>query len=274
MDDLEKVSDDLLIDYDGDITWLTLNRPEKLNALNSTIFDKLSEVLKSERQSPSRVIVIRGAGRSFSAGHDLGSGAPEVIEPGDTIDDLDRQRGYLDVFFQIWDHPKPVIAAIHGYCIAGATQMATFCDLIVVANDAKISASPLLPLGGGFITPLLSYKIGPARAKLLSFIPGHKISGIEAVDWGWATLSVPEADLESKIRDLAQSIERTPAGILKMKKRAINRVFEIQGFRTTAYMGAETDVVVHGATEVNYFKELIQSEGLKTTLHRFKNVDS
>lgn len=271
--ELTEVSDDLLVEYDGEITWLTLNRPEKLNALNSNIFNKLSEALNSERTSPSRVIVIRGAGRAFSAGHDLGSDAAEVTEPGDSIADRNRQSGYLDVFFQIWDHPKPVLAAIHGYCIAGATQLATFCDLIVTADDAKISASPLLPLGGGFITPLMSYKVGPARAKMLSFIPGYKISGVEAVEWGWATLSVPEVDLESKVRELAHSIARTPSGILQMKKRAINRVLELQGFRTTAYIGAETDVVVHGSDEVGYYKGLIHRDGLKATLLRFKNEE-
>lgn len=264
-------SDDLLVKYDGEITWLTLNRPEKLNALNQNILLKLSAVLSAEKTSASRVIVLKGAGRAFSAGHDLGSDAPEVTEPGDTIDDRDRQASYIDTFFQMWDHPKPIIAAIHGYCIAGATQMATFCDIIVVADDAQISASPLLPLGGGFITPLVSYKVGSSRAKLLSFIPGFRISGAEAVEWGWATLSVPRDELEIKVRELALSIARTPAGILKMKKRAINRVFELQGFRTSAYMGAETDVIVHGSDEVAFFKNLIQENGLKSTLDKFKN---
>ena len=263
------MADELVVERDGAVTFLTLNRPERLNALNGPMLDQLRAALAAERRSDSRVIVIRGAGRAFSAGHDLSTDSDEVVEPGDSVADRDRQASYLDLFFSIWDHPKPVVAAVHGYCMAGATQLVTFCDFTVVAEDAVVTASPVLPLGGGFISPLLAYKVGANKAKLLSFVPGYRMSGTEAADWGWATMAVPAGDLDTSVRGLAASIARTPASVLRMKKIAINRVLELQGFRTVAYVGAETDVVVHDTDDVSRLKSFIQEHGLKAAIGMF-----
>jgi enoyl-CoA hydratase/carnithine racemase len=263
------VADELVVERDGPVTLLTLNRPERLNALNGAMLDRLRAALAAERRSDSRVIVIRGAGRAFSAGHDLSMDSDEVVEPGDSVADRDRQASYIDLFFQIWDHPKPVVAAVHGYCMAGATQLVTFCDFTVVAEDAVVTASPVLPLGGGFISPLLAYKVGVNKARLLSFVPGYRMSGVEAADWGWATTAVPAADLDAHVRWLASSIARTPASVLRMKKIAINRVLELQGFRTVAYVGAETDVVVHETDDVGRIKSYIHDHGLKAAIAEF-----
>ena len=265
----DELTPELLVESDGLVTWITLNRPERLNALTGSMLNLLRNVLETERNSPSRVIVIRGAGRAFSAGHDLSSGADEVLEPGDSVADRDRQASYIELFLRIWDHPKPIIASVHGYCMAGATQLVTFCDFTIVAHDAVISASPVLPLGGGFISPLLSYKVGANRAKLLSFIPGYRMSGTQAVEWGWATEAVSPELLQTHVAELAASIAKTPGNILRMKKIAINRVMELQGFRSVAYMGAETDVVIHETDEVSKLKGHIQEYGLKATIQKF-----
>jgi len=171
---------------------------------------------------------------------------------------------------KIWSHPKPVIVAIHGYCMAGATQLATFADLVVTAEDAQIAASPVLPIGGGFISPLLSYYVGANRAKLLSFVPGYRISGRQAVDWGWAIDSAPADELHARVRDLAHAVAQTPSSVTRMKKIAINRTLELQGYRLTAYMGTETDVVVHHAREVEQAKAAIATHGFKEALSLFK----
>ena len=125
------MKDCLLVEREGPICWLTFNRPEVLNALNGAMLARLGEELEKERVSDSRVIVIQGAGRAFSAGHDLSNDSVEVTEPGDAVDDRERQASYIDLFMRIWDHPKPVIASIHGYCMAGATQLAIFCDFVI-----------------------------------------------------------------------------------------------------------------------------------------------
>lgn len=265
-----EIANELMVEHDGPVTWLTLNRPDRLNALNQSMLSQLRDALDAELLTASRVLVIRGAGRAFSAGHDLSPGSAEVIEPGDSVTDRDRQASYIDLFFRIWDHPKPVIAAVHGYCMAGATQLVTFCDFVVASEDAVITASPVLPLGGGFISPLLAYKLGLNKAKLLSFVPGYRMSGTQAADWGWATLAVPPDELEEQVRQLASSVARTPASVLRMKKLALNRVLELQGFRSVAYMGAETDVIVHDTDDVQRLKAQIEERGLKAAIAGFK----
>ncbi len=259
----------ITIHRDGPICWITLNRPEKLNALNREMLDQLSAALDEERHSDSRVIVLSGAGRSFCAGHDLDSSSPEVTQPGDSVDDWNRQAGYVDTFFKIFDHPKPVIAAIHGYCIAGGTHLAAFADILIVADNAKLAASPLLPLGGGFISPVVAYRIGVGRAKLLSFSAGHLVSGRQATDWGWAVESVAAESLLDRAREMALDIARTAPSVLQMKKRSLNRVLELQGFRLAAYTGADIDVVVHETDAVTTIKGLVATEGFKEVRRRF-----
>ena len=258
------------VQYDGPVTWLTLNRPERLNAIDERMFADLAAALDTERDSDSRVIVLRGAGRAFSAGHDLAQDSIEVTEPGDSVADRDRQASYIDHFLRIWEHPKPVIAAVHGYCIAGASQLCTFCDLTIVADDAVITASPVLPLGGGFISPLWAFLVGPKRAKQMSFIAGERISGATAADWGWANLAVPAGELEARVREIALAIARTPPSVLRMKKVAINRVAELQGFRVAALMGTETDVLIHETDDVERIKRTLQDVGLKEAIRRFE----
>ena len=268
-----ELSRQVLVEREGPITWITLNRPERLNALTAEMVGRLGDVLHAERTSDSRVLVLRGAGRAFSSGHDLSSDSVEVTEPGDSVADRERQASYIDLFMQIWEHPKPILAAIHGYCMAGASQLATFCDVVVTAQDAVIAASPTLPIGGGFISPLWAYYVGANRAKVLSFVPGKRISGQTAADWGWAFDSVPADELTGYVRDLALQIARTPPSVLRMKKIAINRTLELQGFRLTAYMGAETDVVVHYSDAVDHVKTTIEEVGFKEAQRRFDAGD-
>ncbi len=189
--------------------------------------------------------------------------------PGDAVDDRERQASYIELFLKMWDHPKPVIAAVHGYCIAGAAQMATFADVVITADDAMISASPMLPLGGGFISPLWAFSVGASRAKLMSFVPGRQITGREAAEWGWAAESVPAEDLTDHVARLAAAMARTPSSVLRMKKLAINRTLELQGLRLSALMGTETDVVVHNTAEVVSMKAAIEREGFQEVRRRF-----
>lgn len=264
------ITETVLVEREGPILWITLNRPDRLNALSHEMLAGLGDALEDARRDDSRVLVLRGAGRAFSAGHDLASDSPEVTEPGDAVDDFERQTSYIDLFLRMRDHPKPVIAAVHGYCMAGAAQLATFADVVVVAEDAVIAASPVIPLGGGFISPLFAFSIGAARAKLLSFVPGRRISGVQAVDWGWAAEAVPAGDLVAHVRELALQIARTPPHVLRMKKVAINRVMDLQGFRIAAATGAETDVVVHHTEAVGTVKSAIEADGFKETSRRFR----
>lgn len=261
----------LLLDRDGPITWLTLNRPERLNAMNAMLLEEISKALDAlAKHEETRVIVIRGAGRAFSSGYDIERDEAAVGEDRDIVDDYEHHVRHLERFLQIWDHPKPVIAAVHGYCLAGATQLCVFCDITVVAEDAIIGL-PSLPLGGGYITPLWVPLVGPKRAKQMSFVAGSQISGSTASDWGWANYAVPANELESDVRTLARNIARIPAPVLRMKKMAINRVADVMGFRTIVPMGAETDALLHYSAPIGEMAESIREHGLKGAIARFKD---
>ena len=255
------------LDADGALTWLTLNRPDKLNAMSKPLLEEFSSALATlADDEATRVIAIRGAGRAFSAGYDI-ERSDEAAEV-DIVDDYLTHVGYLNRFLEIWDHPKPVIAAVHGYCLAGATQLCTFCDITVVAEDAVVGW-PSLPLGGGYISPLWVPLVGPKRAKQMSFVPGSRISGKTASDWGWANYAVPAAELEANVRQLASEIARIPTSTLRMKKMAINRVADAMGFRNIVPMGAETDALLHYSQAVKELARLIQENGLKRAIAIF-----
>lgn len=261
----------IMLEQNGHIAWITLNRPERLNAMNDDLLTELSDVLDILAASDNRVVVIKGAGRSFSAGYDIAADSDEIgytAERG-PVEDRDHLLSNIDLWTKIWRHPQPVIAAVHGFCVAGATQLVSMCDITIVADDATIMASPALPLGGGYLSPLWSHLVGPKRAKLMSFDAGRRISGKTAADWGWAAESVPAEELENHVRETARSIARTPAGLLKLKKEAINRTAELQGLLTYARMGAETDALLHLTPEVVQMQNLIKTRGLKEAIRLF-----
>jgi enoyl-CoA hydratase/carnithine racemase len=256
------------LERDGGLTWLTLNRPDRLNAMNGTMLENLSAALDFlAEDKATRVIAIRGAGRAFCSGYDIERDQADISDDHDIVDDHEHLVKNLKRFLQIWDHPKPVIAAVHGYCLAGATQLCVFCDITVVADDAIIGL-PSIPLGGGYITPLWVPLVGPKRAKQMAFTLG-RISGKVAADWGWANYAVPAAELEDDVRKLAHEIARIPGPILHMKKVAINRVADRMGFRDIVPMGAETDALLHYSQAVKDLNGLIREYGLKGAIAKF-----
>jgi enoyl-CoA hydratase len=186
------------------------------------------------------------------------------------VDDYSRLHGQIARFLTIWDHPKPVIASVHGYCLAGATQLCVACDITVVADDAVIGL-PEIPMGGGYITPMWVPLVGVKRAKQMSFVAGSRISGETASAWGWANFSVPADELEARVRELAHAIARTPSPILRMKKVSLNRVADVMGFRVTALMGAETDALLHASAPVEELRAAIRAGGLKQAIADFRS---
>ena len=256
---------------EGPVGWLVLNRPEKLNAMNALMLDQFSQALDSLVANDAvRVVVIRGAGRAFSAGYDIERGSRDYTsEHADVIADFERLTGNIDRYLALWDCPKPVIAAVHGYCLAGATQMCVFADITIVAEGATIGL-PKIPVGGGYITPIWTWLVGPKRAKQMSFNAGSSITGVVAAEWGWANYAVPDDELWSHVSKLAHEIARTPAQILRMKKYSVNRVLEGQGFRTSVSLGAETDALLHASRAVQELSQAIRENGLKEAIKKFE----
>jgi len=261
----------LLIEPDGPVTWLTLNRPNRLNALDDALLERIGDALDQTLRDNASVVVIRGAGRSFCAGYDV---APDSAEVGyaaerTPVEDRDRLLGNIELFTRIWRHPQPVIAAVHGHCVAGGAQLASLCDITIVAENAVIMTSPALPLGGGYLSPLWVHRVGPQRAKLMSFDAGRRISGRTAAEWGWAAEAVPADELHDHVRRTAHSLARTPGPLLRLKKEAINRAAEGQGLLSYARTGAETDALLHLTPEVRHYQESIKELGLKGAIEAF-----
>lgn len=261
------------IEHRGPITWLILNRPESANALSNELLDEFSDALKRLVSEGGPVIGIRGEGRGFSAGYDIGqvgkANTYGSLVP-DPIADRERLRRNVDRYVAMWDHPKPIIAAVHGYCIAGATQMCVYADITVVTDDAKIG-EPTIPMGGGYVAPLWVPLVGAKRAKEMAFVPGNSIDGKTAVEWGWANHSVAADQLIECVESLAERIALTPPEVLRIKKLSINRSAEAMGFRSAGAAVAEMDALLHMAPSVLEIKRTLAEIGLKESMKLYRS---
>ena len=255
----------------GFMTWIVLDRPAAANALSHELLGEFRRVLRSLEDDGPPVIGIRGEGRGFSAGYDL---AAMDMDSGrfDAVRDRARLQGYVDCYLQMWDHPKPIIAAVHGYCIGGATQMCTYADLTIVAEDAHIGQAKI-PVGGGFMTPVWVPLVGPKRAKEIAFIAGNAIDGRTAVQWGWANRAVRAEQVIAETEELAERIARVPSDVLRMKKLAINRAAESSGPRGAADGIAEIDTILHATSSVQALREWVAEVGVKAAVDAYQSGD-
>jgi enoyl-CoA hydratase len=257
----------------GRVAELVLNRPDKLNAIDKQMLGELRVALERIAASPDiRVTVLSGAGRSFCAGFDVGRPAPETAgyaESDDPVDDFLDLRDRLDRLFDVWRHPKPVIAAVHGNCLGAGTVLAALADITLVTPDARIGI-PTLPLGGGMLTPTWVHLVGPKRAKQIAFEIGGAINGSEAEAWGFANYCVPGDRLQAEALDLAARFARTPASLLVLKKAAINRMVELSGFTVGAQIGALTDSLAHEARGLDEVRRSVRERGVRQTVADFR----
>lgn len=261
------------IEHKGPVSWLILNRPESANALSNELLDEFSDALNRLVTEGGPVIGIRGEGRGFSAGYDIGQvGKANTYGSlaADPIADRERLRKNVERYVAMWDHPKPIIAAVHGYCIAGATQMCVYADITIVTDNAKIG-EPTIPMGGGYIAPLWTPLVGPKRAKELAFVPGNSIDGKTAVEWGWANHCVPADQLIDCVQSLAERIALTPPEVLRIKKLSINRAADALGFRAANASVAEMDALLHMAPSVHKIKQTLAEVGLKESMKLYRS---
>jgi len=261
--------DGLRIEHAGAISWIVLDRPNQANALSGALLEAFSAALRRLEREGRPVVGVRAAGRGFCSGMDLGQYGGQQ-DPGA---DAARLQANLDRWLAIWDHPKPVIAAVHGYCVGVAAQLCVFADLTLVAEDARIS-EPALPIGGGFIAPTWVALVGHKRAKEFAFLPGNTIDGPTAVEWGWANHSLPAGQLVAAAEALAERIAQIPPDVLRSKKQAINRAAEAAGFRQATRGLAETDALLHTTPAVLAIRERMRTEGLKALVAEYAGPSS
>jgi enoyl-CoA hydratase/carnithine racemase len=260
----------LQVEPRGPVAVVWLNRPDRLNAISRLMLEEIASVLRAlARDDATRVVVLAGRGASFCSGFDVEPGGAGFGWAPDTVSDAINLESRLGQFLEVWDSPKPVVAAVHGHCLAAATVLCTLADLTIVASDARIGYSTM-PLGGGFIEPLWEHLVGPKRAKQMALIPGHTISGATAADWGWANYAVEPERLLDEALDVASRMARLPADVARLRKHAINRMVELAGFRQGVLMGAQTDAILHQSPAVQKLRALIGEHGLKEAIRRFQ----
>ena len=217
---------------------LTLNRPEKRNALNNRLRGELLESLRAADADPAvSVTIIRGAGPSFSAGYDL-SADNRVEQPYYSAGGPGQwSRHVVEGWFAIWDLAKPVIAQVHGYCLAGGSELATACDVVFAADDAQIGYPPVRLMS----PPDMQYHpwlVGMRRAMEL-MLTGDAMSGREAAEWGFATRAFPAGELEARTLEFAERAAKIPTELQQLNKRSVHRAMEIMGARAAMRAGTE-----------------------------------
>ena len=217
---------------------ITLNRPDKRNALNHPLRGQLLQALREGDADPDvRVQIIRGAGPCFSAGYDLGNGNEGEEMPFYTPGGSGNwPRHVTEGWMSIWDLAKPVIAQVHGYCLAGGSELASGCDLIYVAEDAQIGY-PAVRFG----VPDMhfhAWTMGMRKA-MEAMLTGDSMSGLEAVQMGWANAAWPVAELDDRVIEVAGRIAKLPPDIVQINKRVVHRQMEVMGLRTGIRIGTE-----------------------------------
>ncbi|WP_417433077.1 enoyl-CoA hydratase-related protein [Hoeflea sp.] len=267
------MSEVVVVERNGKIASIILNRPDKLNALNREVFEAFDAALiELEHDDDVAVVIIKGAGRAFCVGYDVGTDNPERSKLKSVTADRDRLEVNVERWLRVWDFPKPVIGQVHGYALAGGTQLLTCCDIVITAEDAKFGF-PSVPLGGGYVGPMWTHVVGAQRSKLMDFTAGSQIDGKRAVEWGMATLAFPAERLDEETLDIARKIARTPADILRLKKKAINRVIEGGDFRTSVLNGALWDSIIHQADGVKLTSQKISELGVRGAVDWFNSQD-
>ena len=261
----------ILYRVDDRIARITLNRPEKRNALNMTMRDEIVAALRAaERDDEVSVVLIEGAGPSFCSGYDItpdGSGRPAEYVSTRWFDAWTDQftRSCVRDWLTIWDLLKPVVAKVHGYCLAGGTEVMSMCDIAFVADDAQIGYPPMR----GQTTPDVLYfpwKMPMARAKYLQ-LTGNAVSGKQAAEWGWVAKSFPADRLEHETMKEVRAMAAIAPDLLAANKLSLNQTYEIMGFRTALGTAAQWHALSGrmrpGAGE---FTRISQEQGLRAAL--------
>lgn len=253
---------------EGRVVTITLNRPERLNAINEAMPGEIRQAVReAEADDKAHVIVLRGAGDAFCAGYDLKDFAeaktPLIQEamPWDPMKDYAVMKRFTEDFMTLWRSFKPVICRVHGYAFAGGSDIALSTDLIVMAEDAKIGYPPARAWGCP-TTAMWVYRVGAERAKRMLFT-GDLVTGVEAKEMGLVTDAVPAAKLDDRVNELAERMAGVPKNQLMMQKLMINQAFDNMGLETTQMMATVFDGITRHSPEGMAFKRRAEEVGFK-----------
>jgi enoyl-CoA hydratase len=247
-------------EIEGPLAWITLNRPEKLNAISKRMLAELN-LATDQAQSDDgiRVILLKGEGRAFSAGFDL-----EYNADSDIKEELNSD---FDLIMRFWDSPKPTIAAVHTYCLGGALELAVACDITIAATGCRFG-EPEVRFGSGIVAMLLPYAIGPKRAKEMLLTGNDRISSEQAESWGLVNRVVTPENLVEEARAVAMEIARNDQLAVRITKQAINTTYEIGRMRDALRHALELDIAIETTEtdESRQFNEILRTEGARAAI--------
>ena len=256
----------LLYTTSGPIARITLNRPNVLNAINSRMIADMHRAMDAAEQDHAvRVVILNGAGRAFSAGYDL----KETAAEGALGPIAWRKKLETDLRFtlRMWDCPKPVIAAIHGYCLAGACDLMMMCDLAVAA-EGTLFGEPEIRFGSGVVTLIMPWVLGMKKTRELLYTGHDTLTATEALALGLINRVDPLDQLESAALALANEIATIGPEAIKLTKAAINRTYEIMGIREALLANLDLDTLIESRedNERVEFNRIAAEQGLPAAL--------
>ncbi|HKK37733.1 MAG TPA: crotonase/enoyl-CoA hydratase family protein [Paracoccaceae bacterium] len=260
--------DKILYEADGRVARITLNRPEVMNAIDDEVPALLeAAVQRANDDADIRVIVLSGAGRAFCAGYDLAYYAEanpgEVTQemPWDPIRDYAFMWRNTQRFMSLWRSLKPVICKVHGFAVAGGSDIALCCDLVVMGETAEIGYMPAR-VWGCPTTAMWVYRLGAEKAKRM-LLTGDRIDGREAERLGLVLKAVPEEALDSEVERLAHRMATVPSNQLAMQKMMINQAIEAMGLNETQRLATLFDGITRHSPEGLAFKARAEAMGWK-----------
>jgi enoyl-CoA hydratase/carnithine racemase len=256
----------LLIEDIGPVRRLTMNRPKALNALSSDLIRALSDALDAAADDASvRVLILRGAGRAFCSGYDLNEDAG--AEAKDSVGWHEELKHSAEEMMKFFDHPKPIIAQVHSYCLAGGCDLMMVCDLTVCSEDARFG-EPEIRFGSGVVTMVMPWLLGARKAKELLFTGEDRIDAAEALRIGLVNKVVPIDELDAATLALAEEIAKNDPFAVSMQKKSINKAWEVAGFRDAidANVVIDTMIEVADLPEREQFRAITLEQGLKKAI--------
>ncbi len=244
--------------------YLTLNRPDRLNAIDEEMARALPLAVERANEDPGvHVIVVQGAGRAFCSGYDLkeyaeeGAGTQDAV--WDPVKDFRMMKRNTDDYFSLWRSMKPTIAKVHGFAVAGGSDIALSCDQVIMAEDARIGYMPAR-VWGCPTTAMWVYRLGAERAKRMLFT-GDTIDGRQAAEWGLVLEAAPAGELDARVEALADRIAGVPVNQLVMQKMMINQAYDNMGLQGTQLLATLFDGIARHSPEGRWFQAFAAEHG-------------
>jgi len=257
------------------VATITLNRPEHLNTIVPPMPDEFEQAVGEATLDPHiKVIVIRGAGRSFCAGYDFGEGFHHWDQVLTTDGRWDPGKDFMwsgaygptQKFFSIWRTPKPVIAQVHGWCVGGGSDMALGADLIIASEDAQIG-TPYSRIWGCYLSGMWIYRLGLTKAKEHA-LTGRPLSGREAADIELINKAVPFERLEEEVSRQAEELAAIPLSQLAAMKLVVNQAYEHMGLHSTQTLGPILDGLMRNTPDAHQFIETASQDGVRAAINQ------